>query len=142
VIPLGLVLLVLAPPALAAEPMASVHGVEWGPCIDGRFEIRSTGEARLADSIQAAASEARLAATRTFMREVCPAEVSREQEALVSETGNTATMSLRSRTLRRADCDVRLLREVAREMSGQTIILTLALSVPGCGSPNPPGGLP
>ena len=141
-IPFGLVLIMLAPHAFAAEPLASMRGVEWGPCVDGRFEIRATGEAQLAASIQAAASEARLAAIRKFMREVCPAQVAREQEAVIGETGNTAITSMRSRTLLRADCDVRSLREVAREVSGQTIILTVALTVPGCGSPNPPGGLP
>ena len=130
---------VLAAPVLAAEPLAQVPGIEWGPCIDGSFEVRATGEAPLTGSLQAAAAQARLAATRRFVREVCPSTISRDQEVLAGETSTRAVSTVTGRTLRRADCNVRRLREVGRDVSGETLRLTLALSVPACGPDARPG---
>ena len=130
---------VLATPALTAQPLAEAPGVDWGPCIDGSFEIRAIGEAPLVGSLEAAVAQARLAATRRFMSEACASAISRDQETFVGETGAHAVSTVKSRTLRRVDCNVRLLREVGREVSAETVRLTLALSVPACGPVAHPG---
>jgi len=133
VIRFAVCLSVIAAPALAAQPLAKAPGVVWGPCIDGRLEIQAIGEAPLVGSLEAAVAQARLAATRHFMREVCPSAISRDQEAVVGEVGEGTVSAMTSRTLRRADCNMRLLREVGREVSAETVRLTIALSVPACG---------